>query len=257
MQPTSAYEGSDCDRKKISYSDMLKGYESPKGGTVQVAIELATLMIVSVAAESTNRVKIMAQNDIHERMIKQAEQQRELLEKEFTQSSASIKAEHEKTISEATKVRNYFAQLCQLANNNVEDKLQKIDDKQGTCLVKFQLDFMKKKANRFEKELQEAAERHEQELQRERALNDNKDQDLRKGRLKIRKFQKEIKDFENNLMGVSAIKDLTMKHKSAQEKVDGPKAKRIKIDDTGKIELQARKNRKKKTKERSNCNQGK
>ncbi len=64
------------------------------------------------ARESTNRISLMAQNDAHDKMIKQAEQHREIMEKEFTQSLARMKAEHEKTINEAIKVRNDFAQLC-------------------------------------------------------------------------------------------------------------------------------------------------
>jgi hypothetical protein len=47
-------------------------------------VGLATLMIISAVAENTNRIKIAAQQEQREIMMKQAELHRDNLEKEFT-----------------------------------------------------------------------------------------------------------------------------------------------------------------------------
>jgi hypothetical protein len=48
--------------------------------------DLATLMFVSVVSESAQRISLMAQSEATDKLIKQAEQHRELLEKNFTDS---------------------------------------------------------------------------------------------------------------------------------------------------------------------------
>ncbi len=136
LQPSNAVQGFGWGQKKQGDSRLLQGYERPNGRTVQVAMELATLLIVFVAVESTNRIRLMAQNEARDKMIRQAEQHQEGMEKQFTESLARllVKAENQKTIDEAKKDRNELTKLCQPANNNDEETLQKIDDKQGTCL---------------------------------------------------------------------------------------------------------------------------
>ncbi len=38
---------------------MLKGYKSPTGNTVRVALDLAALMIISAVSENTSRVSLV------------------------------------------------------------------------------------------------------------------------------------------------------------------------------------------------------
>ncbi len=58
------------EKKKDEYSQMLEGWESPTSRTVQVDVGLATLMIISAVAESTNKINLAAQHEQRELMIK-------------------------------------------------------------------------------------------------------------------------------------------------------------------------------------------
>ncbi len=80
--------GSGWKQRKQSYCDLLKGegYESPTGSTVRASLELAALMVISAVSENTTRVSLMAQREQNEKLIRQAEQHRELVQKEFTES---------------------------------------------------------------------------------------------------------------------------------------------------------------------------
>ena len=69
-------------------------------------------MFAAVAAESVNRISLMAQQDANEKLVKQAEQHRELMEKEFTANLARIREEPQKTIDETIRIRDECAQLC-------------------------------------------------------------------------------------------------------------------------------------------------
>ncbi len=73
---------------------MLSGYESPNGTTMNVAVGLSALMSGSAVSESAQMISLLAQSEASDKLVKQAERQRELLEKEFTQSMERMKAEH-------------------------------------------------------------------------------------------------------------------------------------------------------------------
>jgi hypothetical protein len=78
--------GSEWEQRKQGYCNMLKGYESPTG--------------------NTSRVSLMAQREQNEKLVKQAEEHRELVQKEFTESMLRMKTEHDKTILEAARIRD-------------------------------------------------------------------------------------------------------------------------------------------------------
>ncbi len=84
------------EQKKKCYKELLTGYESPNGTTMTVEADLAALMFVSVVSESAQRISLMAQSEATDKLIKQAEQHREVLEKNFIDSLARMKAEHER-----------------------------------------------------------------------------------------------------------------------------------------------------------------
>jgi hypothetical protein len=172
----------------MGYSRLLDGYESPTGETFRATLELGSLMFAAVAAESANRISLMAQHDANETLVKQAERHREIMEKEFTKNLARIKLENQRTIDETIRIRNEFAQLCKPKISLEDDYLRRVDEKQSPELVRLQLDFMRKKADRCEKELHKNKERHEQELAQEKALTASKDQDLARERKKIREL---------------------------------------------------------------------
>jgi hypothetical protein len=163
-------------------------------------------MFAAVAAESVNRISLMAQQDANEKLVKQAEQHRDLMEKEFTANLARIRKEHQKTIDETIRIRNECAQLYEATNDLGEDYLQKIDEHQGGELVRIQLEFMKKRADRYAQEIRDNAERHEQELAKEKALTASKEKDLARERLKIKELQAEIREFEESLLGLKTTK---------------------------------------------------
>ncbi len=70
--------------------------------------------------------------------------------------------------------------------------------------MRIQLEFMKKRANRYAQEIRDNAERHEQELAQEKALTASKEKDLASKRLNIKELQAEIREFEitSSLAGV-------------------------------------------------------
>jgi hypothetical protein len=119
MQPPNYVQG--------GYSRLLEGYKSPTGGTIRATLDLGSLMFAAVAAESVNRISLMAQQDANEKLVKQAEQHRELMEKEFTANLARIREEHQKTIDETIRIRDECAQLYEKAHDLGEDYLQKVD----------------------------------------------------------------------------------------------------------------------------------
>ncbi len=174
-----------------------------------------------MAAESANQISLMAQHDANEKLVKQAERHREIMEKEFTENLARIKMENQRTIDETIRIRDELVQMCKPKISVEDDYLRRVDESQSPELVRLQLDFIKKKADRCANELREIEERHEQELAQEKALNSIKDQDLLRERKKVKELQATIRDFEENLLGLQ------------------PATKKIKVEDQGLIKAVA------------------
>jgi hypothetical protein len=180
-------------------------------------------MFAAVAAESVNRISLMAQTRRKREIVKQAEQHRELMEKEFTANLARIRKEHQKTIDETIRIRDECTQLYGKAIDPGEDYLQKVEEHQGGELVKVQLEFMRRRADRYAQEMRDNAERHEQELAQEKALSASKDKDLARERLKIKELQAEIREFEESLLGLKSTKtreDILDDKEEAPPKID-------------------------------------
>ncbi len=188
-------------------------------------------MFAAVAATSVNRISLMAQQDANEKLVKQAEQHRELMEKELTANLARIREEHQKTIDETIRIRDECAQLYEKANDLGEDYLQKVEEHQGGELVRMQLEFMRKRADRYAQEIRDNAERHEQELAQKKALTASKDKDLARERLKIKELQTEIREFEESLLGLKTSK---IREEILDDKEEAP-PKKIKMEVEGTI----------------------
>jgi hypothetical protein len=101
--------GTAWEQRKQNYCDLLKGYESPTGNTVRASVELAALMVIAAVSENAARVSLTAQREQNEKLVKQAEEHRELVEKEFSESMRRMKAEHDKTIQESARIRDEYA----------------------------------------------------------------------------------------------------------------------------------------------------
>ena len=89
---------------------MLKGYESPNGNTVSVAVDLAALILMSAVSETSIRNSLQLQQAANEKLLQQAEEHRALAQKQFTEGMARMQAEQEKTIADAARIRNEYAQ---------------------------------------------------------------------------------------------------------------------------------------------------
>jgi hypothetical protein len=93
--------GSGWELTKQGYCGLLSGYESPNGSTVNVAIDLAALIIMSAVSESTIKNSLKMQQAANDKLLKQVEEHRVLAQKQFTEGMARMQAEQEKTITEA------------------------------------------------------------------------------------------------------------------------------------------------------------
>ncbi len=220
IQPSHA-EGEGWEEKKKSYSRLLDGYESPTGGAFRATLELGSLMFAAVAAESANQISLMAQHDANEKLVKQAERHREIMEKEFTENLARIKMENQRTIDETIRIRDEFVQMCKPTISVEDDYLRRIDGSQSPQIMRMRLDVMSNKIARCKNEIFENEERHAQELKQEKTLTAIKDQDLLRQRKKIRELQSIIREYEENLLRTQ------------------PASKKIKVEDQGLIKAVA------------------
>jgi hypothetical protein len=97
--------GSGWRQRKQGYCDMLKGYESPNGNTVSVAVDLAALIIMSAVSETSIRNSIQMQQAANEKLLQQAEEHRVIAQRQFTEGMARMQKEQEKTIAEAARIK--------------------------------------------------------------------------------------------------------------------------------------------------------
>ncbi len=80
-QPQALMQKMGWEQKKQCYKEMLSGYESPNGTSINVGVDLTALMFVSAVSESAQMISLMAQSEASDKLMKQAEQHREALEK--------------------------------------------------------------------------------------------------------------------------------------------------------------------------------
>jgi hypothetical protein len=199
-QPHAVMQKVGWEQKKQTYKELLSGYESPNGTSMNVAVGLTALMFGFAVSESAQMISLMAQIEASDKLAKQAERHRELLEKEFTQSMERMKAEHEKTITEAIKSRDKYARSALEATNTVEQTMQKIDQAQCDKVINFQLECLKKRAQKYEQELQDVTEKYEEELWQKEITSDNQRKALAKERKKNQDLEKELREYEDSVM---------------------------------------------------------
>ncbi len=109
---------------------------------------------------------------VSDKLMKQAEQHREALEKEFEQNMERMKVEHDRAINEAMRIRDNYARSALEAASAVNQTIQKIDQVQSDKVVNFQLETLKKRALKYEQQLIKATEKHEEELKEKEILCD-------------------------------------------------------------------------------------
>jgi hypothetical protein len=145
-QPQALMQKMEWEQKKQCYKEMLSGYESPNGTSINVGVDLTALMFVSAVSESAQMISLMAQSEASDKLMKQAEQHREALEKEFKLNMERMKAEHDRAIAEAMKIRENYERSALEAAGAVNQTIQKFDQAQGDKVVNFQLETLKKRA---------------------------------------------------------------------------------------------------------------
>jgi hypothetical protein len=166
--------------KKQGFTDMLSGFRSPTGTTYRVALDLASVLFVSVAAADANRMSLMAQNEAQQKLVAQAEKHRETLEKVFTLNLKRIREENQKTLDQTVRIREELIRSCQPINN--AGMLEKIEGNQGAEIVKYQLKLIQVRAERLDLELQNNREKHESDMLKVLEDNKNKERDLERER---------------------------------------------------------------------------
>jgi hypothetical protein len=230
--------GSGWEQRKQSYCDLLKGegYESPTGSTVRASLELAALMVIAAVSENTTRVSLMAQRKQNEKLVKQAEQHRELVQKEFTESMHRMKAEHDKTIREAARIRDEYKVSARMAKDTYDQMIQRVEGHQNVNVYNLQMECLMKRANNFEKELNEVMGKHERELKAKEDLCTMYKQDLESALEKNKSFQKDIRDYEDKVLK-GLIPQAEKGEKSPNSEVEASMSKRIKIEDETELKL--------------------
>ncbi len=179
--------------KKQGFMDMLSGFRSPTGATYRVALDLASVLFVSVAAADANRMSLMAQNEAQQKLVAQAE-------KEFTLNLERIREENQKTLDQTIRIREELMRSCQPVNN--AGMLAKIEGNQGAEIIKFQLKFMQARAERLEEQLQSNKEKHEADMLKVLEDNKKKEKDLERERSKIKVLERDLKQCEDSFMGI-------------------------------------------------------
>ena len=107
-----------------------------------------------------------------------------------------MQAEQEKTIAEAARIRDEYANSAKMAQVNFYGLMNKVEGKQNPNVISLQMACLLQKTQRYERDLQEISDKHEEELQEKEALcNKYKRDQVMSG-----DFEKEKKDFEDQVM---------------------------------------------------------
>ncbi len=96
-------------------------------------------------------------------------------------------------------------------------------------MVNFQLETLKKRALKYEQQLIEATEKHEEELKEKELLCDKQKKELLKERKRNKELEEELRAFEDSVMNGTALPKETMMRKSPKSspEVPNPKGQRL------------------------------
>ena len=157
--------GSGWEVRKQGYCGLLSGYESPNGSTVNVAIDLAALIIMSAVSQTTIKNSLEMQEAANDKLLQQAEEHRDLAQKQFTEAMGRMHAEQERTISEAARIRDAYASSAKLAQFSFDSMMTRVENNQSSNIISRQMACLKQRSEKYELELQEISEKHLEELQ--------------------------------------------------------------------------------------------
>jgi hypothetical protein len=142
-----------------------------------------------------------------------------------------MKAEHDRAITEAMKIRDNYARSALEAASAVNQTIQKIDQVQCDKVVNFQLETLKKRALKFERQLAEVAEKHEEELKEKELLCDKQKKELLKERKRNKELEEELRAFEDSVINGTALPKETTQRNTPDSSPDvPPNPKRARVD---------------------------
>ncbi len=194
---------------------------------MRASVELAALMVIAAVSENAARVSLTAQREQNEKLVRQAEDHRELVEKEFSESMQRMKAEHDKTIQEAARIRDEYAISARMTHETYDQMIQKVEGQQHARVFGLQVDCLKKRANNLERELTEVMEKHEREMKAKEDLCSVYKEDLEREIKKNKSLQE--RDYEE-LVLQGSVPPVEKGGKSPSSIVEAPESKRIKIE---------------------------
>ncbi len=158
------------------------------------------------------------------------------MQKEFTESMHRMKAEHDKTIREAARIRDEYEVSARMAKDTYDQMIQKVEGHQNVNVFNLQMECLMKRANNFEKELNEVMGKHERELKAKEDLCTMYKQDLESALAKNKSLQKDIRDYEDKVLK-GLIPQAEKGGKSPSSENEAPMSKRIKIEDETELKL--------------------
>jgi hypothetical protein len=162
-------------------SDMLQGYTSPGGETIRISRDLATLLIMSAAAEMPNRAVLQAKQEAYDQVAIQAqielgkkmaeyEEQRKRMAAEHERCLEALKQENQKMIEEAARVRQEYASAFMFSKTPSVEEIEEAQSRHHYQILKEQ---MAKKEKRL---IDESATEKKKRLQKEQELADAEEQ---------------------------------------------------------------------------------
>ncbi len=203
---------------------------------MRASVELAALMVIAAVSENATRVSLTAQCEQIEKLVKQAEEHRELVQKVFSESMQRMKAEHDKAIQEAARIRNEYAMSARMVQDTYDQMIQKVEGQQNAKVFGLQVDCLKKKANNLERELTEVMDKHEREIKAKEDLCSMYKEDLEREIKKNKSLQEDIRDYEDKVLQ-GLIPSVEKDGKSPSSIAEAPKSKRIKIEDEKELKI--------------------
>jgi hypothetical protein len=172
------------------------------------------------------------QEAANDRLLQQAEEHRALAQKQFTEGMARMQAEQEKTISEAARIRDEYAQSARMAQISYESLMNRVENNQSSNVVSLQMSCLKKRSEQYERDLKEINEKHEEELQDKEDMCKRYRRDLERALNKNRALEREKRDLEEHLLtGVLPSSNLSApRQDSVDSSPEQREHKRPKID---------------------------
>jgi hypothetical protein len=128
------------------------------------------------------------------------------------------------------KIRDNYARSALEAASAVNQTIQKIDRVQSDKVVNFQLETLKKRALKFERQLAEAAEKHEEELKEKELLCDKQKRELLLERKRNKELEDELRAFEDSVINGTALPNEMMQRTSPDSSPEVPNPKRARVD---------------------------